>query len=156
MNQQDAHKVKAALVTNEGTLKKVAGLWTVYLNQAVTVKDVENMLGMVSMTRGVGLCPLEQLPEHPLVSEFWRIVNEVEKNGGNLNNSDNPNEIALRMPRIKKILLQAGWSDSQFRSAQKLLPLYSPYRLIQKNVAFYDKKAKATCKCWIFKKPQIE
>lgn len=156
MHRDERVTFEGVLAPTEGTFEMVAGLWSVYLGKAVTKKDVENMLAMVAMTRGVSVRPLESLPEHPLVSEFWRLVNEGEAKGECLNRSENPHEIVLRMPLVKRVLVRSGWSDAQVNAVKKLLPFYSPYRLLRKNAVMHDKLDKVTRRCWVFKCPSKE
>lgn len=156
MSGKGKRPAEVVIQYDAGALDMISRLWGVYLGMPISEKSVEDMLAMVAMARGVKVRPLESLPVPSPVREFWRVVEEAEANGAALNRSGAFGEIALRMPMVGEVLVRAGWSAADVRAVRKLLPLYSPNRLLRKNVAMRDGISGGTIRCWIFQRNSEE
>ncbi|GAB6177945.1 hypothetical protein JCM16814_28360 [Desulfobaculum senezii] len=146
-------KIEGVLETYDETVERLAAMWSAYLQRRLTTKDVENMLTMLSMSRGVKILPVEEITEHPIVALFWadveRIVNEHD-----LDVSSEPKEIAFHMQTVKKHLIASGWSERDFNKARKLLGVSPRYKLLEKNRCRHNSKLYKTQRCWCFLRPQ--
>ncbi|MBI9109891.1 hypothetical protein [Maridesulfovibrio ferrireducens] len=139
-------------------LKWLTEVWSAYTRVNMSKKNVLDMLKMAEMLCGAKqvnvseqLHFLHDLPEEPILQQFWNIV---EKHWVDLNHKKNDYELAINLNQFMNFCEKNGYTGFDRMTLIKWLPYSQQYQFMERNKAVRSCHDSRAVKCYIFKKLQ--